>query len=60
MSSSTGFASGGAVSPTVVANKGAVEGHGWFDKGNMCGERKLSVAAVGYGVIIDEHETGVA
>ena len=47
--------------PPVVASKEAVaEGHGWFDKGNMCGERKLSVAAVGYGVIIDEHETGVA
>ena len=60
MSSSTGFASGGTVSPTVVANKGAVEGHGWFDKGNMGGERKLSVSAVGYGAITDEHKAGVA
>ena len=45
----------------MVASKGAVaEGHGGFDKGNMGGERKLSVSAVGYGAITDEHKAGVA
>jgi hypothetical protein len=35
-SSYIGFASGTTVSPAVVANKGAVvEGHGWFDRGDM-------------------------
>ena len=61
MSSSTGFASGGTARPPVVAGKGAVaEGHGGFDKGNMGGERRLSVSAVGYGAITDEHKAGVA
>lgn len=45
----------------VVASKGTVaKGHGWFDKGDMGGERKLFVVAVGYGVITDGHEARVA